>query len=207
MIKPTKAEQTLKVKGETVLDHVGFWFICADRQVKTHRSSFSLWDLADLDVSLESWKQSLTFPYAGFNSLIRISPQKFGKCAMKTDKESVRKSQGITKMNKKYDDLRDKYTSRKKKVVFIFQLLDVKLCPLSLENLSLTSQVFVIDDICSFITLAPPASDFEEPEFIQALISGISESFCELMEFSGFEITRRLQVVFEECLFYNVYFF
>ena len=45
-IKPTKAEQTLKVKGETVLDHVGFWFICADQQVKTHRSSFSLWDLA-----------------------------------------------------------------------------------------------------------------------------------------------------------------
>lgn len=33
---------------------------------------------------------------------------------MKTDKESVRKSQGITKMNKKYDDLRDKYISRKK---------------------------------------------------------------------------------------------
>ena len=38
----------------------------------------------------------------------------FSKCAMKTDKESVRKSQGITKMNKKYDDLRDKYISRKK---------------------------------------------------------------------------------------------
>lgn len=34
---------------------------------------------ADSDVSLESWKQSLTFPYAGFNSLIRISPQKVRK--------------------------------------------------------------------------------------------------------------------------------
>ena len=46
LIKPTKAEWTLKVKGETVLDHVVFWFGCADWQVKTHRSSFSLWDLA-----------------------------------------------------------------------------------------------------------------------------------------------------------------
>ena len=35
LIKPTKAERTLKVKGETVLDHVVFWFGCADRQVKT----------------------------------------------------------------------------------------------------------------------------------------------------------------------------
>jgi len=33
---------------------------------------------------------------------------------MMTDKESMRKNQGITKMNKKYDDLRDKYISRKK---------------------------------------------------------------------------------------------
>ena len=33
-------------KGETVLDHVMFWFSCADRQVKTRRSPFSLWDLA-----------------------------------------------------------------------------------------------------------------------------------------------------------------
>ena len=32
-------------KGETVLDHVVFWFGCADRQVKTCRSPFSLWDL------------------------------------------------------------------------------------------------------------------------------------------------------------------
>ena len=46
LIKSTKAEQTLKVKGETVLDHVVFWFGCADRQVKTRRSPFSLWDLA-----------------------------------------------------------------------------------------------------------------------------------------------------------------
>ena len=37
LIKPTKAEWTLKVKGETVLDHVVFWFGCADRQVKTRR--------------------------------------------------------------------------------------------------------------------------------------------------------------------------
>ena len=29
-IKPTKAERTLKVKGETVLDHVVFWFGGAD---------------------------------------------------------------------------------------------------------------------------------------------------------------------------------
>ena len=33
-------------KGETVLDHMMFWFSCADRQVKTCRSPFSLWDLA-----------------------------------------------------------------------------------------------------------------------------------------------------------------
>ena len=33
-------------KGETVLDHVMFWFSCADWQVKTCRSPFSLWDLA-----------------------------------------------------------------------------------------------------------------------------------------------------------------
>ena len=35
LIKPTKAEWTSKVKGETVLDHVVFWFSCADWQVKT----------------------------------------------------------------------------------------------------------------------------------------------------------------------------
>ena len=35
LIKPNTAEWTLKVKGETVLDHVVFWFSCADRQVKT----------------------------------------------------------------------------------------------------------------------------------------------------------------------------
>ena len=29
LIKPTKAKWTLKVKGETVLDHVVFWFGCA----------------------------------------------------------------------------------------------------------------------------------------------------------------------------------
>ena len=31
LIKPTRAEWTLKVKGETVLDHMVFWFGCADR--------------------------------------------------------------------------------------------------------------------------------------------------------------------------------
>ena len=46
LIKPTKAERTFKVKGDTVLDHMVFWFGCADQQVKTHRSPFSLWDLA-----------------------------------------------------------------------------------------------------------------------------------------------------------------
>ena len=46
LIKPTEAEWTLKVKGETVLDHVVFWFGCADQQVKTRWSPFSLWDLA-----------------------------------------------------------------------------------------------------------------------------------------------------------------
>ena len=35
LIKPTKAEQILKVKGETVLDHVVFWLGRADQQVKT----------------------------------------------------------------------------------------------------------------------------------------------------------------------------
>ena len=33
-------------KGETVLDHVVFWFSCADQQVKTRQSPFFLWDLA-----------------------------------------------------------------------------------------------------------------------------------------------------------------
>ena len=33
-------------KGETVLDHVMFWLSCADWQVKTQGSPFSLWDLA-----------------------------------------------------------------------------------------------------------------------------------------------------------------
>ena len=46
LIKYTKAEWTLKVKGETVLDHVVFWFGRANWQVKTRRSTFSLWDLA-----------------------------------------------------------------------------------------------------------------------------------------------------------------
>ena len=45
LIKPTKAEWTLTVKGETVLDLV-LWFGCADWQVNTRRSPFSLWDLA-----------------------------------------------------------------------------------------------------------------------------------------------------------------
>ena len=45
LIRPSKTEWTLKVKGETVLDHVVFWFGCADWQVKTCRSPFSLWDL------------------------------------------------------------------------------------------------------------------------------------------------------------------
>ena len=35
LIKPTKAEKTLKVKGETFLDYVVFWFRRADWQVKT----------------------------------------------------------------------------------------------------------------------------------------------------------------------------
>ena len=34
LIKPTKTEWTLKVKGKTVLDHVS-WFGCADWQVNT----------------------------------------------------------------------------------------------------------------------------------------------------------------------------
>ena len=46
LIKPTEAERTLKVKGETVLDHVVFWFGRDNWPVKTHRSPFSLWDLA-----------------------------------------------------------------------------------------------------------------------------------------------------------------
>ena len=46
LIKPTKAEQTLKLKGETVMDHVVFWFHPVDWQVKTCWSPFSLWDLA-----------------------------------------------------------------------------------------------------------------------------------------------------------------
>ena len=50
LIKPTKAEWTLREKqslrGTTVLDHVMFWFSCADWWVKTRPSPFSLRDLA-----------------------------------------------------------------------------------------------------------------------------------------------------------------
>ena len=46
LIKPIKAEWTLKVKGETVLDHVVVWFSRAVLQVKTSQSPFALWDLA-----------------------------------------------------------------------------------------------------------------------------------------------------------------
>ena len=45
-IKHTKPEWTLKVKGETVLDHMVFWFGHADQQVKIRRCPISLWDLA-----------------------------------------------------------------------------------------------------------------------------------------------------------------
>ena len=45
-IKPTKAERTLKVKEETVVDHVVFWFGHANQSVKTRRSPFSFWDLS-----------------------------------------------------------------------------------------------------------------------------------------------------------------
>ena len=45
LIKPTKAERTLKVKGETVSFHVVLWFGHAKWQVKTRQSPFSLWDL------------------------------------------------------------------------------------------------------------------------------------------------------------------
>ena len=39
LIKPTKAEWTLKVKGETVLDLMVFWFSSADQQVKARLPS------------------------------------------------------------------------------------------------------------------------------------------------------------------------
>ena len=39
LIKPTKTEWTLTVRGETVLDHV-FWFGCDDWQVNTRQSPF-----------------------------------------------------------------------------------------------------------------------------------------------------------------------
>ena len=44
---PDQAHQgRMDFKGETVLDHVVFWFGYADRQVKASQSPFSLWDLA-----------------------------------------------------------------------------------------------------------------------------------------------------------------
>ena len=46
LIKPNKAEWTSKVKGETVLDHMVFWFGPDDQQMKAILSPFSLWDLA-----------------------------------------------------------------------------------------------------------------------------------------------------------------
>ena len=39
-------ERILKIRGETLLDHVVFWFSHANQQVKTRGSPFSLWDLA-----------------------------------------------------------------------------------------------------------------------------------------------------------------
>ena len=36
LIKPTKEEQTLKVREEPILDNVVFWFNRTDRQVKSH---------------------------------------------------------------------------------------------------------------------------------------------------------------------------
>ena len=36
----------MKVKGETVLDHMVFWFRCSNWQVRTLLSPFFLWDLA-----------------------------------------------------------------------------------------------------------------------------------------------------------------
>ena len=47
--------------------------------LKTLLNPQSFPPFAGLDVSLESWKQSLTFPYAAFNSLLLISPQKVRK--------------------------------------------------------------------------------------------------------------------------------
>ena len=47
LIKLTKPEWILKVKGETVLEHVVFWLGHANWQVKTRQSPLSLWDLAD----------------------------------------------------------------------------------------------------------------------------------------------------------------
>ena len=44
---PDQAHQgRMDLKRETVLGCEMFWFSCADRQVKTRRSPFSLWDLA-----------------------------------------------------------------------------------------------------------------------------------------------------------------
>ena len=58
---PDQAHQgrrTLKVKGETVLDHVVFWFGRADWQVKTRWSPFSLWDLAGKALLTPSRKEA-----------------------------------------------------------------------------------------------------------------------------------------------------
>ena len=57
LIKPTKAEQTLKVRGETTLDNVVFWFNHTDQQVKSHQSPLSLWDLAGKALLPPVWKE------------------------------------------------------------------------------------------------------------------------------------------------------
>ena len=57
LIKPTKAEQTLKVRGETTLDNVVFWFNHTDQQVKSHQSPLSLWDLAGKALLSPVWKE------------------------------------------------------------------------------------------------------------------------------------------------------
>ena len=57
LIKPTKAEQTVKVRGETILDNVVFWFNRTNHQVKSHQSPFSLWYLAGKAFLSPVWKE------------------------------------------------------------------------------------------------------------------------------------------------------
>lgn len=73
--------------------------------ITTPRGTFPTpWGERPQSIGEMSVSSNINAPY--FPTLSHLI--RFSKCVMKTDKESVRKSEGITKMNNKYDNLRDR---------------------------------------------------------------------------------------------------